>query len=207
MGIMDDWTEIKSEADYVRVKSELELNLGLLKRQQERLQSMLETVTSPLEMMIERALISTERWNSRSVGTLYLYKVQNKVFSITFWNKDEAEDFINKQSTNLHGFIIYPLEVFGDKERWLKENVDLVGGEMRTKEFYEKRLKDGKLTEWEEIICPHCFEPEDTNDFSLDDDGDEESDIECSHCGNLMDIKVKVEKTYTTTQVASVEEE
>jgi hypothetical protein len=81
------------------------------------------SILIPLEMMIERASLSIARWTSRSIGTIY--KVQNKVFSITFWNKDEAEDFINKQcsTTNLHGFQVYPLEVFGDKEKWIRENV------------------------------------------------------------------------------------
>lgn len=77
---------------------------------------------------------------------------------------------------------------------------------MRSKEFYEKRLKNGKISEYAAIICPHCFEQEDDPmQFSLDDDGDEETDIECEKCGKLMDIKVQVEKTYTTTQVKGKE--
>jgi len=129
MSMMDEWTKIESEADCVRVKADLEYNLESLKQLRERLKSILEltedqskTVISPLESMIERALISIERWNSRSVGSLY--QVQNKVFSITFWNKDEAEDFVSKQcsTTNLHGLQINPLEVFGDKEKWIREN-------------------------------------------------------------------------------------
>lgn len=130
MSMMDEWTEIKSEADYQRVISDLKRNQEALKQERDRLQSIvgltddqIKTVTAPLEMMIERASLSIARWTSRSVGTLY--QVQNKVFSITFWNKDEAEDFINKQcsTTNLHGFEIHPLEVFGDKEKWIRENV------------------------------------------------------------------------------------
>lgn len=73
---------------------------------------------------------------------------------------------------------------------------------MRSKEYYEKKLqKDGCLCEYEEIVCPHCFNrDDDPMSFSLEDDGDTEDEVECVHCRKLFDIKVKVEKTYTTTK-------
>jgi DNA-directed RNA polymerase subunit RPC12/RpoP len=73
---------------------------------------------------------------------------------------------------------------------------------MRSKEYYEKKLqKDGNLCVYEEIVCPHCFQrDDDPMAFSLEDDGDTEDEVECRHCTQLFDIKVKVEKTYTTTK-------
>lgn len=71
---------------------------------------------------------------------------------------------------------------------------------MRTKDYYEKKIAAyGNISEYESIICPHCFEVEDDPmAFSLDDDGDFEEDVVCEKCGQKFDIKVRVEKTYTT---------
>ena len=73
---------------------------------------------------------------------------------------------------------------------------------MRSKEYYEKKLEaDGCVEEFEAIICPHCFQKEDDpRSLPLDDDGDEEENFMCQSCGEMMDIKVRVEKTYTTTK-------
>jgi len=78
---------------------------------------------------------------------------------------------------------------------------------MRSKEYYEKKLEaNGCVEEYEAIICPHCFQKEDDpRSLSLDDDGDEENDFICQGCGKLMDIKVHVEKTYTTTKIEDEE--
>ena len=71
---------------------------------------------------------------------------------------------------------------------------------MRSKEYYEKRLQTyGCIEEPEAIICPHCFQKDDDPmAFALDDDGDEEEEVACEHCKKNFDIKVKIEKTYTT---------
>ena len=78
---------------------------------------------------------------------------------------------------------------------------------MRSKEHYEKRMKTyGCVEEYEDIICPHCFQKEeDPTAFILDDDRDTEENVECQHCKQMFDIKVKVEKTYTTTKVVEDE--
>ena len=74
---------------------------------------------------------------------------------------------------------------------------------MRSKESYEKEMKrHNRIGEYEQIICPHCFQKDyDPMAFSLDDDGDTEEDVECEHCNKKFDIKVRVEKTYITTKV------
>lgn len=77
----------------------------------------------------------------------------------------------------------------------------------RSKEYYEKKLqRDGSLCEYEQLICPHCFEQNDAMALCLDDDGDSEEDVECEECGKAFDIKVKIEKTYTTTKAPEGED-
>jgi len=70
---------------------------------------------------------------------------------------------------------------------------------MRSKEWYEKKLiENGSISDYE-LICPHCFEVDtDVDSLDLSRDGDQERGIPCEVCGEKMDIKVEVEKTYIT---------
>ena len=69
---------------------------------------------------------------------------------------------------------------------------------MRSAEWYEKKLIEmGSITDYE-LICPHCFKVNEDTDLVLELDGDQERDIPCEECGEKMDIKVEVSKTYIT---------
>jgi len=70
---------------------------------------------------------------------------------------------------------------------------------MGSKKWYEKQLNEnGSILDCE-IICPHCFEVDpDADSLDLDRDGDNERGIPCEGCGEKMDIKVEVTKTYKT---------
>ena len=80
---------------------------------------------------------------------------------------------------------------------------------MRSKESYEKELgRHNRIDEYEEIICPHCFHKDaDPTGYSLDDDGDTEEGVECGHCKKIFNIKVQIEKTYTTVRVEVVDDD
>lgn len=80
---------------------------------------------------------------------------------------------------------------------------------MRSKERYEEEMrKHNRIEEYEEIICPHCFHKDvDPMAFDLDDDGDTEDGVECEYCKKIFNIKVQIEKTYTTVRVEVVDDE
>jgi len=69
---------------------------------------------------------------------------------------------------------------------------------MRSEQWYEKKLaENGSITDCE-LICPHCFKVNEDTDLALGRDGDQERGIPCEECGEKMDIKVEVSKTYKT---------
>jgi hypothetical protein len=69
---------------------------------------------------------------------------------------------------------------------------------MRPEKWYETKLKENGYVIDCQLICPHCFKVNDDTDLDLGRDGDQERDIPCEECGEKMDIKVEVSKTYKT---------
>ena len=73
---------------------------------------------------------------------------------------------------------------------------------MRSNDSYEREMcMSGQIVAYQQIICPHCFQEYGDNLWlCLVDDLDSEKGVVCEHCRKKFDIKVRVEKTFTTTR-------
>ena len=61
-----------------------------------------------------KQLLAEETGAKEQAQITTLYQARNKVFCVTYWTKQAAEEFVSKQPPST-GFRVQPLEVFGDR--------------------------------------------------------------------------------------------
>jgi hypothetical protein len=72
MSIYEEFNEINTQDDYLRVKHGLEMNLALRQKEDEKLQGMglseeqIATVLAPIDLAISCAQASIEQWESKT---------------------------------------------------------------------------------------------------------------------------------------------